>query len=65
MYLVQMNDISLRSAAIKNFHSVIEYFGRSSMDEREKQDGVDSHILRLILKGLNDSKEVFPDFRCY
>ncbi|CAG9531847.1 unnamed protein product [Cercopithifilaria johnstoni] len=56
--ILQMNDISLRSAATKNFHSVIEYFGRCNMNEREKQDGIDSHVLPLVIKGLHDPKEV-------
>ncbi|VDM07256.1 unnamed protein product [Wuchereria bancrofti] len=56
--IVQMNDISLRSAATKNFHSIIEYFGRCNINEREKQNGVDSHMLPLIVKGLHDPKEV-------
>ncbi|KAL3993565.1 hypothetical protein ACH3XW_18080 [Acanthocheilonema viteae] len=56
--IVQVSDISLRSAAIKNFRSVVEYFGRCNMNEREKHDGVDSHILPLVLNGLNDPKEI-------
>uniref|UniRef100_A0A0R3RU82 DRIM domain-containing protein n=1 Tax=Elaeophora elaphi TaxID=1147741 RepID=A0A0R3RU82_9BILA len=56
--IVQVNDISLRSAATKNFRNVIEYFGKCNMNEREKQNGVDSHILPLVLKGLHDQKEV-------
>ncbi|EFO25702.1 hypothetical protein LOAG_02781 [Loa loa] len=56
--IVQVNDISLRSAATKNFHSIIEYFGRRSINEHGKQDGVDSHMLPLILKGLHDPKEI-------
>lgn len=56
--IVQVNDISLRSAATKNFHSIIEYFGKCNMNGREKQNGVDSHMLPLILRGLHDAKEV-------
>lgn len=58
---MQMNDISLRSAAIKNFHSIIEYFGRCNINEHEKQDGVDSHMLPLVLKGLHDPNEVLSN----
>lgn len=62
--LVQVNDISLRLAATKNFHSVIEYFGKCNMNEREKHNEVDCYVLPLVLKGLHDPKEVFYNC-CY
>ncbi|MCP9260137.1 hypothetical protein DINM_003268 [Dirofilaria immitis] len=56
--IVEVSDISLRSAAVKNFRCIIEYFGKCDMNECEKQNGVDSHMLHLILKGLHNSKEI-------
>uniref|UniRef100_A0A915PNY0 Uncharacterized protein n=1 Tax=Setaria digitata TaxID=48799 RepID=A0A915PNY0_9BILA len=55
--IVQAKDISLRSAAARNFRCVIEYFG-NNMNEHEGQNGIDSHMLPLVLKGLNDQKEI-------
>lgn len=56
---MQVNDISLRSAAVGNFRSVIEYFGRCNINELEKENGIDSYMIPLVVKGLNDPKEVF------
>lgn len=53
-----MSDISLRTMATVNFRNIVEYFGMCSREEHEKQEAVDSHMLRLVLKGLHEDKEV-------
>uniref|UniRef100_F1KPR6 Small subunit processome component 20 n=1 Tax=Ascaris suum TaxID=6253 RepID=F1KPR6_ASCSU len=56
--ITETNDISLRAAASANLRHLIEYVGLCGMNDEDRTDTLEKHLLPLILKGLHVDNEV-------
>lgn len=56
--LIKTNDISLRAAASANLRHLIDYVGLCGMNDEDRTDTLEKHLLPLILKGLHVDNEV-------
>uniref|UniRef100_A0A915BRI6 DRIM domain-containing protein n=1 Tax=Parascaris univalens TaxID=6257 RepID=A0A915BRI6_PARUN len=56
--IIETNDISLRAAASANLRHLIEYVGLCGMEDQDRTDTLEKHLLALIVKGLHVDNEV-------